>query len=264
MLRASDGGYNLDAGWTGKDKSTEPLLGRGPIAEANDDDPFSESRAWATIAQHTDKVVANATVLLDALKPDLDPWAQAILAAARWHDAGKAHAVFQKAVPLDSKHEGTLWAKSLLKMKRYERPGFRHELASALAVLAHGLPDLVAYLVASHHGKVRLSIRSLPHEKHPQGDPERRFARGLWDGDVLPPVDLGGGVLSPETPIALSYMELGEDEKTGPSWLARMLKLRDAVQLGPFRLAFLEALMRVADWHASGEQAENRGEEVER
>jgi CRISPR-associated endonuclease/helicase Cas3 len=264
MLCVSDGGYNSEVGWTGKDQLTQPVARTGSAAEANDDDPFSENRAWATIAQHTDRVVANATVLLDALKPDLDPWAQAILAAARWHDAGKAHSVFQKALPLDGKHQGALWAKSFLKMKRYERPGFRHELASALAVLARGLPDLVAYLVASHHGKVRLSIRSLPHERNPQDGPERRFARGVWDGDVLPPVDLGGGVLLPETPIALSYMELGEDEKTGPSWLARMLKLRDAVESGPFRLAFLEALMRVADWHASGEQAENRGEEVKR
>jgi CRISPR-associated endonuclease/helicase Cas3 len=264
MLCASDGGYDSEVGWTGKDQLTQPVARAGSAAEANDDDPFSENRAWATIAQHTDRVVANATVLLDALKPDLDPWAQAILAAARWHDAGKAHSVFQKALPLDGKHQGALWAKSFLKMKRYERPSFRHELASALAVLAQGLPDLVAYLVASHHGKVRLSIRSLPHERNPQDGPERRFARGVWDGDVLPPVDLGGGVLSPETPIALSYMELGEDEQTGPSWLARMLKLRDAVELGPFRLAFLEALMRVADWRASGEQAENRGEEVKR
>jgi CRISPR-associated endonuclease/helicase Cas3 len=264
MLRASDGGYNSEVGWTGKDQLTQPVARAGSAAEANDDDPFSENRAWATIAQHTDRVVANATVLLDALKPDLDPWEQVILAAARWHDAGKAHDVFQNALPLDGERQGTHWAKSLLKMKRYDRPGFRHELASALAVLAQGLPDLVAYLVASHHGKVRLSIRSLPHEKNPQDGSDRRFARGVWDGDILPPVDLGGGVLLPEIPIALSYMELGEDEKTGPSWLARMLKLRDAVELGPFRLAFLESLTRVSDWRASSEQAENRGEEVER
>jgi len=264
MLRASDGGYNPDTGWTGKDKSTAPVVRAGPTAEGNDDDRLSEKREWATIAEHTDRVVENAANLLDAMKPDLEPWRQVILDAARWHDAGKAHAVFQKAVPLDREHEGGFWAKSLPRMKRYERLGFRHELASALAMLAQGLPDLAVYLVASHHGKVRLSIRSLPHEKYPQDDPERRFARGVWDGDVLPPVDLGGGVFSPETRVTLSYMELGEDEKTGPSWLARMLTLRDAVELGPFRLAFLEALMRVADWRASGEPTEDKGEEVER
>src|SRR5205814_778474 len=50
------------------------------------------------------------------------------------------------------------------------RKHFRHELASALAVLdpANSLPedsrDLITYLVSAHHGKVRLSIRSLPDE----------------------------------------------------------------------------------------------------
>jgi len=37
----------------------------------------------------------------------------------------------------------------------------------------------------------------------------------------------------------------------GPSWLARTLSLRDSPEIGPFRLAFLEALLRVADWQAS-------------
>ena len=47
-------------------------------------------------------------------------------------------------------------------------------------------------------------------------------------------------------------MELGENETTGPSWLSRMLTLRDDPGSGVFRLAFLEALLRVADWRASG------------
>jgi hypothetical protein len=79
--------------------------------------------------------------------------------------------------------------------RRYDRKHFRHELASALAILhpQSGLRDdqldLIAYLAAAHHGKVRLSIRSLPEEKRPSD--ARRFARGIWDGDLLPPVELG-------------------------------------------------------------------------
>jgi len=83
-------------------------------------------------------------------------------------------------------------------MKRYARPGFRHELASALAMLAQDLPDLTVYLAAAHHGKVRLSIRSLPNEKRPQDDPELRFARGVYEGDVLPPLDLAAVLSRPK------------------------------------------------------------------
>jgi len=35
----------------------------------------------------------------------------------------------------------------------------------------------------------------------------------------------------------------------GPSWLARMLRLRD--KIGVFRLAYMEALIRAADGRAS-------------
>jgi len=137
----------------------------------------------------------------------------------------------------------------------YGRIGFRHELASALAMTLHGLPDLAVYLAAAHHGKVRLSIRSLPKETRPQ-DPAIRFARGVWDGDTLPATELGGGVYLPETVLDLSLMEFG-DGPSGPSWLSRMLALRDDAELGPFRLAFLEALLRASDWRASRKAVQN-------
>jgi len=144
-----------------------------------------------------------------------------------------------------------VWAKAMGRMKKYNRPAFRHELASALAMLANGQPDLAAYLAAAHHGKVRLSIRSMPQEKAPCDNPAQLFARGIWDGDELPETALGGGTTLPASKLRLSYMALGDDEDTGPSWLARILALRDSPELGPFRLAFLEALLRVADWRAS-------------
>jgi CRISPR-associated endonuclease/helicase Cas3 len=144
----------------------------------------------------------------------------------------------------------------------YERRHFRHELAAALAMLQNGQSNLAAYLAASHHGKVRLSIRSLPDEKIPP-NVALRFARGIWDNDTLPMTDLGGGVVLPATIINLVYMEMGEDDATGPSWLARMLLLRDDPIYGPFRLAFLEVIMRIADWRASALN-EKANEEVER
>jgi CRISPR-associated endonuclease/helicase Cas3 len=51
-------------------------------------------------------------------------------------------------------------------------------------------------------------------------------------------------------------MELGLSA-AGSSWLERMLALRD--RDGPFRLAYLEALLRVADWRASAKEREGDG-----
>lgn len=110
--------------------------------------------------------------------------------------------------------------------------------------------NLVAYLIAAHHGKVRLSIRSMPNEKRPSR-PDVKFARGIWEGDSLPAVELGNGQSSCAVDaISLEWMNLGESSTHGESWLARTLALRD--HYGPFRLAFLEMLLRVADWRGSG------------
>ena len=247
MTRSDSGGYEDLVGWNPKSKKhVQPVAAPKRTSEANDDDHDAE-RAWQTIAEHTDAVVMEIERLIDACGVE-DDFAVSLRNAARWHDTGKGHFQFQSAI-ID-RDGGKLWAKAP-KMTRYEeRPGFRHELASALAMLEHGLPDLDAYLAASHHGKVRLSIRSLPHERHPD-ETHKRFARGLWDGDELPAVDLGGGIEMPPTKIDLSFMELGEGPR-GLSWLARAIALRD--ELGPFRLAYLEALIRVADWRASADK----------
>ena len=77
-----------------------------------------------------------------------------------------------------------------------------------------------------------------------------RFARGIWEGDVLKATKLGDGHELSETELDLSYMEFGDGPK-GASWLARMVDLRDDPSLGPFRLSFLEAILRTADWRAS-------------
>jgi hypothetical protein len=105
--------------------------------------------------------------------------------------------------------------------------------------------DLIAYLIAAHHGKVRLSIRSLPDEKGDPKDVERLFVRGVWHGDQLPAVP---GINSYPITLDLRFMQMGEREY-GQSWLARMIALRD--RLGPFRLAWLECLLRAADARAS-------------
>ncbi len=171
--------------------------------------------------------------------------------AARWHDWGKAYYVFQdaltaKAADVPNLPQNHLWGKSAQKSERYKHPGFRHELASALGMLSLGHSDLSCYIVATHHGKVRLSIRSLPTETPaPDG---RRFARGVWEGDSLPAVKLGGGMVTPEVTLALTPMELGLSNGQ-PSWAERALQLLE--DYGPFRLAYLETLLCAADRRAS-------------
>jgi CRISPR-associated endonuclease/helicase Cas3 len=112
--------------------------------------------------------------------------------------------------------------------------------------------DLVAYLIAAHHGKVRLSLRAIPDEKGPDN---QRFARGIWEGDELPEVMIDGRETVPATRLRLDLMELGEGEM-GQSWTARTQQLLDSY--GPFHLAWLEALVRIADWRASGAEQEGQ------
>jgi CRISPR-associated endonuclease/helicase Cas3 len=108
--------------------------------------------------------------------------------------------------------------------------------------------DLIAYLIAAHHGKVRMSLRAMPTEEADAG--VVRFARGVWEGDVLPALFFDGEG-SKEITLKLALMEIGEGEQ-GASWTERTLKLLD--EHGPFRLAWLETLVRLADWRASAEE----------
>ncbi len=54
------------------------------------------------------------------------------------------------------------------------------------------------------------------------------------------------GILEEDVQLNLSIMQMGEG-----SWLERMTGLRDNPGSGPFRLALLESVLRIADWRAS-------------
>jgi CRISPR-associated endonuclease/helicase Cas3 len=256
ILRSTDGGYSPELGWTGKPTDIpHPIETKEEPEEGNDDDLYS-ARKWQILSEHTNEVVKELKALLVKCQLSDQKLGNILLLAARWHDAGKAHEVFQAAAlgkPPEA-DPSLIWGKTGRGGIFYARKGFRHELASALAILQNGLPDLVAYLAAAHHGKIRLSIRSLPIET-PPGNPDLRFARGIWEGDVLPQTELGDDHRLPETILDLSFMDFGNGPR-GPSWLARILSLRDDIAVGPFRIAYLESLLRAADWRASQKKDE--------
>jgi CRISPR-associated endonuclease/helicase Cas3 len=278
-------GWSLDADWpTGlwlNDPEAEPAP--ETTEEPGYDTDLLSIFGWRSIAEHTEDVIARLNLILADLGFEELPIAVLSL-AARWHDWGKAHEVFQSGINDDPAGEfarppGRAGKRDIAKAApeqfwgRYKRtlgdrevvmPHFRHELASALGVLTllksgdapeswaglePRLQDLGLYLMAAHHGKVRLSIRSMPDERTPE-KPDALFARGVWQDDELPGADLGDGVAAPTVRLDLSPMMLG---RVGghPSWVERMLGLRDREELGPLRLAYLESLLRAADIRAS-------------
>ncbi|MGH9799886.1 MAG: HD domain-containing protein, partial [Blastocatellia bacterium] len=272
LLDASAGGYSKELGWCKEGKeSKEPVtavsLNKNKANEANDSfdadqltfQPTSWKKYNQTLAAHSREAKAAAEKILVSLGGlSLGQWRAEVIDATHHHDWGKAHEIFQETL-----HRGqadsladTLLAKSdknlsSAKGKRgHERKHFRHELASALALLQTGASDLMIYLAACHHGKVRLSIRAMPGETKPETE-EPRFARGIWQDDLLPLVDLGDGVVKAEIKLDLEPMLLGLSGDGARSWLERMIALRD--ELGVFRLAFLECLIRAADVRASSD-----------
>jgi CRISPR-associated endonuclease/helicase Cas3 len=266
LLSAELGGYDSMQGWNPDAKVVTPINIDELIPDdANNSDPQSHTRFWQTLAQHTDAVVAELEQILEAIGELIPDDEQITLSeAARWHDWGKAHWIFQNALTNPGKRDPAkrpdqdlvapeVWGKSKYQGDRYERAGYRHELSSALAMLQRGKSDLACYVVAAHHGKVRTSIRSMPNEK-PATD-NKRFARGVHDGDTMPAVHLGGGIIAPEITLSLAPMELGLSDEGQPSWVERVSVLLN--KYGPFRLAYLESLLCAADRRASAKPRGN-------
>jgi CRISPR-associated endonuclease/helicase Cas3 len=265
LMHVGSGGYRTDVGFDPTSGAVVPLpdvaLGLDvPAEDAADADAQTFIGTWVGLDQHLTEAEEEARLLIT----DLDlPAEQAadVLLAARVHDVGKAHPTWQNALcntADESEQEevasGRPWAKSSKRRSRLSYgngiKSFRHELAgvalldgplSDLLDQAHD-PDLVRYLVLAHHGKLRVQVREI--------DPSRpQTLYGLTEGAEVPiPAVLGRRptALRP----ALARFRLGGAPESGiPGWpdvVAGLLQ-----RYGVFRLAYLEALVRVADWRAS-------------
>lgn len=230
-VACSEGGYDTRHGW-------DPLSS-DPVAEVpmvpdgldrEDKSSFGVSRP-VTLPQHLADAEQEAAALCGVL-PVAEGVAALVQRAALLHDIGKAHPVFQATMRANGCGAGQ-WAKAPGWGSRHERPGFRHEVASALAALQQGEDELVVYLLMSHHGKVRQRLEPFPWQ--PRDGP----VHGVVEGEPLPAV---AGV-SPAVTLHHPPRALGK------GWLPLCRRL--LATYGPFRLAWLEAVVREADQRAS-------------
>lgn len=256
LLDAARGGYAADIGFAPSSKDAVAPVEDEPVTDAPEamaTDPHTTGRPWQTLADHLAETERAARAVVSALNPNLgDDIREAIALAARYHDIGKAHETFvaslSRAHPDGLPDKSVVWAKSPgTAPLRHDPKYFRHELVSALLLLDDdaGLlagvveADLVAYLALAHHGKARVSVRA-------REDEPDKTVLGVRDGSRTVDTQLPNGEVLGARTVSLDAVQLG------PGSLAdRALRLRDRADLGPFRVALCEALVRAADWQAS-------------
>ncbi len=222
-------------------QTTEVLEGS---EQSGDSASFSST---VSLLDHQQHVASLAAKYLDQL-PQMAPFRQTLLAAARWHDWGKADPRFQlllyrgdaiqaagSELLAKSGGEPADWAKwcRVRDLARYPK-GARHELLSAAIVANLVTPEgvdreLLLHLIASHHGRCR------------------PFAPYVADAN---PPDLA--LLIEGQKVKRSAGHNLHEISSGVA--ERFWKLTR--RYGAHGLAYLEALLRLADQQASREEQE--------
>ncbi len=236
MLPQTMGGYSSQLGFTGDNNDIPQIL---PVqARGKNQNELWGKTKLVTLTDHSidahdelNKITVNLSHL------DLDGYWPIVAECARWHDLGKAHSQFQNAID-DNKQ---IWAKAE-SMRRYQRRGFRHELASAVGALVNGKSFLFAYLVAAHHGKIRVKLNNFDWLQDEYWLKKEQGLHGLVQQDKVPNCSLGKNVSDQidEFKIDLAYLD---------NWEANVKK--EISNLGVFKLSYLETLVRIADRRAS-------------
>ena len=286
LLPVQVGGYEDSLGWTGNSNANGQITNLYQMLDRpTDEDLLSRlERGWQSIESHTTDVRTCSNVILKGLALVDEALCAAIGEAIRWHDYGKALQDWQDATrrvaseaeldwpseiapigkfsfaesPLLGKLTGAQRRNAIWRIRSSFRPGLRHEVASALAFRQHHhqkgheptLHELLAeYLVMSHHGYVRKTLRDeLPRDpkRTQRGSDE---VRGIKEGTPVRGFSMDGKPL-PETPaLSIACRQMGRSADGSESWTQSVLRLLD--HFGPFRLAYYEALLRAADCRAS-------------
>jgi CRISPR-associated endonuclease/helicase Cas3 len=270
VMAARDGGYDPATGLVPGSRTAVtdcPALTEAPDPASGTEDAYQQDdasvaqRAWVPLERHSEQTRQQAAALLAFLAPALpEGTAEAVVRAAYGHDAGKCHDAWQRALcdlaperEREQWYAERPWAKSAERGQlRYprDRAGFRHELVSLLLLdgplrgLVDGTaePDLVRYLVLAHHGKLRIQVRG-----QDTAELDEKALLGLRAGELVGWPGLLGQPAGSVT-VDLDQFAFGGDR----SWTRTALRLRD--RYGPFVLAYLETLVRIADWRASAQK----------
>jgi CRISPR-associated endonuclease/helicase Cas3 len=172
--------------------------------------------------EHVGHVVDRAKQIVSGLALP-EELANAVIVAARLHDHGKRREKFQRMLGNRSYPDVVLAKSNGRAAAQFAEP-FRHEFASVLdaendpefAKLDAEMRDLVLHLIAAHHGRAR-----------PHFNPEEGF--------------------DPDRPS-------GDAEKLCLETPRRFARLQQ--KYGRWGLAYLESLLRAADWAASAAESE--------
>jgi CRISPR-associated endonuclease/helicase Cas3 len=143
-------------------------------------------------------------------------------------------------------------------LEHSELPEEYKQRLSFIARLSQQEFNLLVYLVCSHHGKIRGTIQSSPHDQEfPVFDTRLsgigQPIRGVREEDILPACTLEDNdhnlMTMPKLTLHLDPASLGLSARYGASWTERVHGLLQ--EYGPFQLAYFETLLRAADIRAS-------------
>lgn len=152
LVTARTGGYDLEVGWDVAAKGPAPVVLPVPVGPQEHADSAEEAEdlsafEWKTIASHGQETGRAAMAL--AARLGLPERLRRLLElAGRWHDVGKAHPAFQGSIAHEqrparadlAKAPRPAWRRPLYVFNdgndKVRRRGFRHELASTLAMFA--------------------------------------------------------------------------------------------------------------------------------
>jgi CRISPR-associated endonuclease/helicase Cas3 len=188
------------------------------------DPSFQGSRTPVDLRDHQREVEKVSRKLAEKVGLDKQ-FCDAIQMAARYHDEGKIHKLWQKVILNNPDPDRVAWAKAPAAKREGRKIGYRHELGSFLLLRGRLKDDLALHLIAASHGLARpiFDLRAFQH---------------AFESEMYGSSDLF--LKSTEKVIEECSIRFGRLQR----------------ELGWWNLAFLEAILKAADRHVSKREAE--------